>query len=83
MRLIGLAVVLALGLTLPPLVAEAQPAGKVYRIGILANSPEAWAPLRTRLAELGYTEGTIQYELRSADGQARSLSCSRGRPRPS
>ena len=35
MRLIGLAVVLALGQILAPLAAEAQPEGKVYRIGYL------------------------------------------------
>ena len=35
MRLIGLAVVIAFGLTLAPLVAQAQLAGKVYRIGVL------------------------------------------------
>jgi len=36
MRLIGLAVVLALSLTLAPLAAEAQQAGKVYRVGYLS-----------------------------------------------
>ena len=35
MRRIGLAVVLALGFTLAPLAAEAQQAGKVYRVGVL------------------------------------------------
>jgi len=37
MRRIGLAVVLAVGLVLAPLAAEAQ-AGKVYRVGVLASS---------------------------------------------
>src|SRR4030095_7034541 len=36
MRLIGLAVVLALCLTLAPLAAEAQAAGKGYRGGVVA-----------------------------------------------
>jgi len=35
MRLIGLAVVLAVGLVLAPLAAEAQQPGKVSRIGVL------------------------------------------------
>ena len=34
MRLIGLAVVLILGLTLAPLAGEAHQAGKVYRVGL-------------------------------------------------
>ena len=37
MRLIGLAVVLALGLILVPLAVEGQQAMKVYRIGVLGN----------------------------------------------
>jgi hypothetical protein len=37
MRVIGLAVVLAVSLSLTPLATEAQPqSGKVYRIGILS-----------------------------------------------
>ena len=38
MRLVGLAVVLAVSLTLATLAAEAQQAGKVYRVGVLASS---------------------------------------------
>ena len=42
MRRIGLAVVLALSAVLAPLTDEAQPAGKVYRIGYLFEcAPEA------------------------------------------
>jgi putative ABC transport system substrate-binding protein len=70
MRWIGL--ILALSLVLAPLASKAQQAGKVYRIGVLGNSspaPGAPRPFRARLAELGYTEGTIQYESRYADGQ--------------
>ena len=55
MRLIGLAVVLAVSLTIAPL-TEAQPAGKVARIGVLMNlySPDAGPPhaLRQRLRDL-------------------------------
>jgi len=51
-----------------PLAAEAQPAGKVYRIGILAVGP--WAAidgLRDGLKELGYEEGhKVRFEYRWA-----------------
>src|SRR5512138_1579597 len=61
MRLIGLAVVLALSLVLAPFTAEGQQAGKVARIGVLMNlySPDAGPPhaLRQRLRDLGYVEG--------------------------
>ena len=58
MRLIGLAVAFAVDLALAPLSAEAQPAGRVYRIGFLgtasasgqANRVEA---LRAGLRDLG------------------------------
>ena len=46
MRLIGLMFVLALSL-LAPLVGEAQPAGRVYRVGILGEA--ASDPSETRL----------------------------------
>jgi putative ABC transport system substrate-binding protein len=74
MRLIWRAVVLAVSLTLAPLAAEGQQPGKVYRIGTLGNSPleGIWTltgSFRGRLTELGYTEGTIQYEFRYAEGQ--------------
>src|SRR3984893_19020490 len=55
------------GLLAPPLAAEAQPTGKVYRIGYLSigsgPSPRTEA-LRQGLRELGYIEGkniTIEY----------------------
>ncbi len=61
MRLIGLAVVFALGLALGPLVAEAQPAVKVPRIGLfhvgLDHDPPGLAPLRESLRRMGYEEG--------------------------
>ncbi len=38
MRRIGLAVVLALSLTVAPLAAEARQAGKVYRVGVLSSA---------------------------------------------
>src|SRR5215831_18138960 len=50
------------GLLAAPLAAEAQQAGKVWRIGVLANTtPTAAAPLlqvfRQALRDLGYIEG--------------------------
>ena len=71
MRLIGLAVVLAVGLTLAPIVAESQRAGKVYRIGCLLLPPLAERPSVERqaflqgLRDFGYDEGrniTIEYQ---------------------
>ena len=79
MRLIGLAVLLAVSLTLEPLAAEAQEAKKVPRIGVLnpgiltPQSPGGGAPaaLREGLRELGYVEGqNIIIEWRYAMGKA-------------
>jgi putative ABC transport system substrate-binding protein len=59
-----------------PLAAEAQPAGKVYRIGVLVaadsmlESP-AMHGFRQGLRDLGYVEGrTVLVEYRSAEGKA-------------
>jgi hypothetical protein len=75
MRLIGLAVVLALGLVLVPLAVEAQPSAKVHRIGFLGSGtassmePRVEA-LRAGLRELGYVEGrNIVIEYRWAEGK--------------
>jgi ABC-type uncharacterized transport system substrate-binding protein len=64
MRLIGLAVALTVGVILAPLAAEAQEAGKVYRVGILWLGPDP-APsnpffdvFRQSLGDSGYFEGT-------------------------
>src|SRR5438128_2036912 len=78
MRLIGLAVVLAVGLAFAPLAVEAQQAGKVYRIGVLSTANPRSAPLfqafEQRLRELGYVEGnTIAIEFRNADGKVDRL----------
>ena len=81
MRRIGLAVVLALSLILSPLVADAQPAGKVPRIGFLSPASPSdaghnpsdlavlFAAFRQGLRELGYVEGqNIKIESRWAEG---------------
>jgi ABC-type uncharacterized transport system substrate-binding protein len=77
MRLIGLAVVLALSLFLAPLAAGAQPPGKAPRIGVLfpaepasPTEPHA-AAFRQGLRDLGYVEGqNITVEYRYAHGKA-------------
>ena len=57
MRLIGLATILTLSLTIAPLAAEAQQPGKVYRIGVIftAMSAASLDAFRQRLRELGMT----------------------------
>jgi ABC-type uncharacterized transport system substrate-binding protein len=77
MRVIGFAVVLAVSLTLPPLVAEAQQAGKVYRIGLLSlavgPTPRAESFLQG-LRDLGYVEGQhFVMEYRRALGKSERL----------
>ena len=72
MRLIGLAVVLAIGLLGAPLAVAAQQKGA--RIGYLAadlRANAAWPEaFRQGLRELGYIEGqNILIEYRSADGE--------------
>src|SRR5438093_7592745 len=64
-RTIGLLITLAFGLLVAPLVADAQPVGKLSRIGYLALgvSPTASVPyqgleaFRLALRDLGYVEG--------------------------
>jgi ABC-type uncharacterized transport system substrate-binding protein len=61
------------GLFATPLAAEAQLAGKVWRIGLL-DYAEFWDPLRQGLSELGYIEGkTIVFEYRTSGGQGERL----------
>lgn len=70
------AVLLVLGLLVAPVVAEAQTARKVYRIGVLEVVPAAsnatnLDSLRQGLSELGYVEEqNFVIEYRSADGRA-------------
>ena len=77
MRRIGLAVVLALGLALAPLVVGAQEISKSARVGVLIPiAPAAvrespyFLAVRDGLAELGYREGqNLVLEVRSAERQ--------------
>src|SRR6266852_7164569 len=68
---------LAGGLLAAPLTAEAQPGGKVWRIGLLdfASDPTSssrWKALRDRLHELGYVEGqNVLFESRWGGGRSR------------
>jgi putative ABC transport system substrate-binding protein len=79
MRLIGLAVVLAVGLALAPLVAEAQEARKTARIGVLDPSSlaarrELLEAFGQALRERGYMEGqNIVIEHRWAEGRLERL----------
>jgi putative tryptophan/tyrosine transport system substrate-binding protein len=70
MRLIGLAVVLAVSLALTPVSAEAQQAGKIWRIGLfhvgLDHVPPSLPGLREGLMALGYEEGkNIRFDWRN------------------
>src|SRR5262249_26272519 len=68
MPVIGLAVVLALSI-LAPLAAEAQPAGRLPRVGVIwegATLPSSATGFGQGLRELGYTEGQniiVEYRL--------------------
>jgi putative ABC transport system substrate-binding protein len=79
MRLIGLAVVLTVGLSVAPLPAGAQPAG-TRRIGFLETSSpssarlQLWETLRQRLRELGYVDGqNITFASRFGEGKPNQL----------
>jgi putative tryptophan/tyrosine transport system substrate-binding protein len=74
MRLIGLAVILTLSLALAAFTAEAQQAGKVYRVGLLTitqGSPDLMDGFRQGLREHGYTEGqNLALERRASEGKS-------------
>jgi putative ABC transport system substrate-binding protein len=75
MPLLGLAVILTVSVTLAPLTAGAQQAGKIPRIGLLSPfSPSATEPwhqaFRHGLRDLGWVEGqNISIEYRYAEGR--------------
>ena len=74
-------IALALSLLVAPLAADGQPAGKVYRIGILGNVPltnpqgaRLWGAFTQGLRELGYVEGqNVAFEHRSSEGEYERL----------
>ena len=67
------------GFLTAPLAAEAQPAGKIYQVGILSyialdELQGSLATLRQSLRQLGYLEGlNIAYEVRTASGKLERL----------
>ena len=73
----GFIYTLAGGLLAAPLAAEAQPAGKVWRIGFLwggALNPSALREFEDALRELGWVSGrNITIEHRAADGRSERL----------
>jgi putative tryptophan/tyrosine transport system substrate-binding protein len=75
MRLIGLAVVLAVSLLLGPRAAEAQQATKLAHIGILSRSePQPIEAFRDGLRNLGHIEGkTYTIEPRYGEGRTARL----------
>ena len=75
---LGLAIIVTVFLLATPLAARAQPAGKVPRVGILANGSAATSPpvdaFRRGLRDFGYVEGqTIALEIRWAEGRFERL----------
>ena len=69
-----LRVILTLALVVAPLVAEAQPAGRVARIGFLWDTPAVWPhaldAFRQGLRDLGWIEGrNLVIEYRWAEGR--------------
>src|SRR5215470_8105739 len=80
MRLIRLAVVLAVGLVLALLAAEAQQTGKLPRIGIVtpgtaANTQHLFEAFRQGMRERGYIEGQhVIFERRLGDDKPERLS---------
>jgi putative ABC transport system substrate-binding protein len=71
----ALLILLALGVLLAPFAAEAQQAGKVYRIAILGNvNNPAWEALRQTLRDLGYVEGrNVTMDWRWSEGRTDRL----------
>jgi ABC-type uncharacterized transport system substrate-binding protein len=82
-RTIGLLVTLALGLLWAPLLADAQPAGKVWRLGILGSGPARsaaessalfWQAFWQAMHERGWVEGhNITIEQRYPEGHTERL----------
>jgi putative ABC transport system substrate-binding protein len=76
LRAIPLIVIVGLAILSAPVATEAQPAGKIPRLGVLAlGLPDRGLdPFRQGLQDLGYVEGkTIAIEYRFAEGKADRL----------
>jgi len=74
MRVIGVAVVLAIGVLAAPFASEAQQTGKVARLGVLLfgtlDTDPNLAALLSGLRDLGYVEGrNLALEYRSSEGR--------------
>jgi hypothetical protein len=69
--------IIAFGMLVAPLLATAQPPGKVYRIGYLATIPppaHLWEALLDGLRERGYREGqNLVFERRFSEGAQSAL----------
>ena len=67
--IVGIILVLALGCLVAPRRAEAQQPVKVHRIGVLMFTSSSFfiEELRQGLRELGYVEGELRLEVRSAE----------------
>jgi putative ABC transport system substrate-binding protein len=76
MRRIGLAVVVAVSVSLAPFATEARPARKVWRVGILVSAnPRSYEDFVDELRKLGYIDGqNLALELRSCRGEGRAVS---------
>jgi putative ABC transport system substrate-binding protein len=69
-----LIVALALGVLAAPLAAEAQQAGKIYRIGYLTAGGSVNEAFRQAVRQLGYVEGrNVAIESRFAEGKLERL----------
>jgi putative ABC transport system substrate-binding protein len=70
---VGLIATLVLAVLVAPLAANAQPSGKVFRVGVLrpiSPGPPTQQAFKQRLQELGYVEGqNLALEVRAAEGQ--------------
>ena len=74
---VGLVATLALAILVAPLAANAQPPGKVFRVGVLLSASlgtPTFQAFKQRLQALGYVEGqNLALEARAAEGQFERL----------
>ena len=74
---VGLIATLALAVLVAPLSANAQPPGKVFRVGVLlpiSLGSRSFQAFKQRLQELGYVEGqNLVLEVRGAEGKLERL----------